>query len=420
MFHDIITQLIYIFVLLGFSFFFSGSEAAFFSINYIIQEKLKKENDIQSSLVYKLLQSPNKLLITILIGNMIVNILATSLLSALAISLAQQAGLPDTLAALLGMVLMTGLLLFFGEITPKLITIKRPVTFAKAFCFLMYLIVIIMRPLSYIFQGFTDFITSKIGGPEKALDTKDIEALIKLGHKEGIINKEEKEMFENVFESREKEVQEIMMPKSKLFSLDSAGPVKELMNQVVKNHFRIVPVYKKGKDNIIGVVHKQDLLPYYFGKPVPLLKKIIKPIIYVPVGKRINDLLKEFQSQQKGFAMIADEFGNTVGFVTIKDVIEAIIGAYKDEYDKEYVLKQKVGRNKYLINGDMKIEEFNQGFNTNFCIPDVTTVNGLLLKHLGKIPKKGEKIIINKFIFTVNSRKGPAVENLLVEKVEGD
>lgn len=404
--------------MLAFSAFFSGSETAYFSINYIVQEKLKKENDIQSSLVCRLLQTPNKLLITILIGNMIVNILATSILSALAIRLAVRAGLPDTVGTVLEIALMTVLLLIFGEITPKLVTVRKPVTFAKLFSFLMYLLVILLRPLSLIFQSFTDLLTKRMGADQDKLKSQDIEAMIKLGHKEGVLNKEEKEMFENVMESREKEVQDVMLPRSKMFSLDGVLPVKELMREIIRSHFRVVPVYRKNKDHIIGVIRRQDLLPFHFSRKIPALKKLLQPVLYVPVGKKINDLLKEFQAQQKNFAIVADEFGNSIGFLTLKDLIEEIIGAYRNEYDKEYVLKRKIGKNKYLVSGDMKIEDFNEIFRTNVCTPDMTTVNGLLMKNFGRIPKKSERIIINKFVFTINSRKGPAVDTVIVEKME--
>ncbi len=348
MISDIYIQIIWIFILLAFSAFFSGSETAYFSLNYLVQEKLKNEKDLKSSLVYNLLKSPNRLLITILIGNMIVNILATAILSGLVIQLSHHFGYKDSLAVGLEIVLMTFILLIFGEITPKLITVKKPLMFARAFSFLIYILVFILRPISFIFQWFTDIITKHIGREDNKLDNSTIEEMIKMGHKEGIINKEERKIFENVMDSIDKKVQDIMIPISKMFLLDIHQPKKRLTDKIINSDFKTVPVYKKSRENILGIIRKQDLLPYYFNRNWPQsFRKLIRPIIYAPPGKKMNDLLKEFQFQKREFCIVADEFGNMIGYVTANDLIDNIIGVYHEECDRECVLKRKIGKNKF-------------------------------------------------------------------------
>ncbi len=410
-------QLIIILVLLGFSAFFSGSETAFFSINYIALQKLKKRKDRATRLVCYLLDRPNSLLITILISNILVNIFAAAIASGIAIETSKQMGLHDYVGTAFAIVVMTLVLLFFGEITPKLIAVKRPIKLARIFSYFIFFFVIILKPFSILFQWFTDFLTKKALKDKSILGNHDIESAIEIGHKEGLIDKDEKEMFENVFESMTKEVQDIMLPAKDMFALDISVPSNKLMQRIISSEYDLIPVYKKNNNQISGVIRKKELLPYHFKLKKSLdIKKLINPVIYVPEGKKIFDLLKEFQNQKLEFAIVVDEYGNLIGFITIDELIEEIVGEYKDEYDKEDIFVRKIGKRKFLIKGDMKIEDFNEEFGTGFLSEESNTVNGLLLEKLERIPKKGEKIVLGNFVFTVSRRKGPAIDTLIMEK----
>lgn len=413
-------HLIKIFLLLCCSAFFSGSETAFFSINYIALQKLKKAKDIRSKIIIRLLNKPNNLLITILISNMLVNIFAAAIASGIMIEIFEKLHLNDFLAVFSSIIIMTLCLLFFGEITPKLITVKRPIKFARIFSYPLLFLVIILRPISFIFQTFTDFLTQKVlKADNNAIDNHDIESMIKIGHKEGIIDKEEKEMFENIFESMSKDVEDIMLPKTKLFALEISSNVKKMVDDILKSHYKLVPIYKDNNDNILGIVRTKDLLPYIFNlKKLTDIKKLITPILYVPEGKKIVDLLKEFQKSKREFAIVVDEYGNCIGFITLDILIEEIVGEYKDEYDREDLFVRQIGPGRFLIKGDMKIEEFNEIFKSDFQSEEANTVNGLIMENLEKIPKKGDKIVLNKFAFSVSRRKGPIIETLIVEKMK--
>ncbi len=409
-------QLIIIFILLGFSAFFSGSETAFFSINYIALQKLKKRKDRISKLVCYLLSKPNNLLITILISNMMVNIFAAAIASGIAIGISKTIGLHDYIGAAFAIVVMTIVLLFFGEITPKLIAVKRPIKFSRILSSFIFFFVIILKPLSILFQWFTDLLTKKAFKDNNALDNHDIESVIKIGHKEGLIDEDEKDMFENVFESMSKEAQDIMLPVKDMFAMDISIPQKKLVPGIISSEYDLIPVYKENDDQIIGVVRKKDLLPYYFNLKKNLnIRKLINPVIYVPEGKKIFDLLKEFQKQKLEFAIVVDEYGNVIGYITIDELIEEIVGEYKDEYDKEDIFVRKIGKRKFLVKGDMKIEDFNEEFKTNFISEEANTINGILLEKLERIPEKGEKIVLGNFIFTVSRRKGPIIDTLIME-----
>jgi len=406
-----------IIILLILSALFSSSESAFFSIDYITREKLKQRKEKSLALVYNLLSIPNRLLITILIGNMFVNIFASSIASALAINIVTKAGLADIIGTSIAIAVMSVLIIMFGEITPKMIAITQPVKFAQKFSYPLGFFIIILRPISIIFQCITDFITNKLikYSPE-SIKEEEIESIIKIGHKEGIIDEEEKAIMENVFESVNKEVSEIMIPRAKLFALNIEKGDKYIIRNIIKHKFTRVLIYKETKDNVVGVIRKKEILPLHFNlKKYKSIKEIIKPVLFVPEHKKINDLLREFQKEKKDFAVVVDEYGGTIGAVTIEDIIEAIMGEYKTDYDQENGIFRKIGKNKYLIQGDMKIEEFNKIFNSELTAESADTISGLIMEYTEKVPSRGEKIIIDSFDFTISKTKGPKILTVIVE-----
>jgi len=413
-------NIIFISILLVLSAFFSGSESAFYSIDYITREKLRKE-DKKSKIIYNLLQHPNKLLITILIGNMFVNILASSLVSGFAITLTSQVGISNILGVSIAITIMSILIILFGEIMPKIIAISKPITFARIFAIPINIVIILLRPVSIIFQYFTDIITNKIiKYSSETMKEEDINSIIKIGHKHGIIDEEEKNIMENVFSSVKKEVSEIMIPRTKLFALNIEKGEKYIIKSIIKNKYSRVVIFKEIRDNIIGIIRKKDILPYYFNlKKANTLKDIIKPVIFVPENKKINDMLREFQKEKKDFAIVVDEYGGTLGGLTIDDIVEEIMGEYQTDYEQENVHLKKIGKDKYIINGDMEIEEFNEIFNASIESEDSDTISGLIMEHTEKIPQTGEKIIIDHFDFTVNKTRGPKILRLMVEVREG-
>lgn len=406
-----------IIILLILSALFSSSESAFFSIDYITREKLKQKKEKSLTLVYNLLSTPNRLLITILIGNIFVNIFASSIASALAINIVTKAGLADIMGTSIAIAIMSILIIMFGEITPKMIAITQPVKFAQKFSYPLGFFIIILRPISIIFQYITDFVTNRlIKYSAETIKEEEIESIIKIGHKEGIIDEEEKAIMENVFESVNKEVSEIMIPRAKLFALNIEKGDKYIIKNIIKHRYTRVLIYKETKDNVVGVIRKKDILPLHFNlRKYKSIKEIIKPILFVPEHKKINDLLREFQKEKKDFAVVVDEYGGTIGAVTIEDIIEAIMGEYKTDYEQDNGIFRKIGKNKYLIQGDIKIEEFNKIFNSNLTAESADTISGLIMEYTEKVPSRGEKVIIDSFDFTISKTKGPKILTVIVE-----
>ncbi len=410
-------QIISIVLLLFLSAFFSGAETAFFSINYITLEKIKNKKDKKLQIIYKLLKYPNKLLITILVGNMTVNILAAALSSALSIQVLNLFNINDVIATSISIVVMTIILLYFGEISPKLISINQPLKVAEKIVYPVLFFIYFLRPVSILFQLVADFITNMFKVDINRVSNNDIESIIKLSHKEGIIDKEEKVMFENIFESLNKEVQDIMHPKTKMFLIDANKSVNTIIKKAINSKYHSIPLYEKSHDNIIGILYKQDIIPIHFKiKSIKSIKEILRPVYYVPEGKYITDLLRDLQQEKNNFAVIVDEFGNSIGFVTLDDLIEEIIGEYNEEYDTDDKFYKKLSDNRYKFKGDAKLEDFNELFGEEFETKDYTTINGFLLDKFQKIPDKNEEIKIGKYLFHIDRVRGPRIESVTVTK----
>jgi putative hemolysin len=414
--HNEFWELIKIIVLLLFSAFFSSSESAFFSIDYVTKEKLKKEKSKSLKLVYKLISNPNRLLVTILVGNMFVNIFASSIASSFSINIFRRIGVSDIIGTTVAIWVMSIVIIIFGEIAPKIIAITVPLNFAKFFAPFLNFIIILIRPVTIVFQLLTDFITNKIikYKPE-TIKEGEISSIIKIGYKEGVLDEKEKNIMENIIENINKPVSEIMIPKFSLFMANINWEKNKIISSILKHNFSRLIVYKNNRDNIIGIIRKKDVIPLVIKNiKIKNLNNLIKPVLFVPENKKINELLKQFQSEKKDFAIVVDEYGITLGAVSIENIIEAIMGKYPAYYSENNIV-QKIGKNKYIISGEMKISEFNEIFKANLKSKNSDTIAGLIIERLEKIPKENEKILIDDFKFTIEKMNGPKIDKIILE-----
>ena len=414
--HNEFWELIKIIVLLLFSAFFSSSESAFFSIDYVTKEKLKKEKSKSLKLVYKLISNPNRLLVTILVGNMFVNIFASSIASSFSINIFRRIGVSDIIGTTVAIWVMSIVIIIFGEIAPKIIAITVPLNFAKFFALFLNFIIILIRPVTIVFQLLTDFITNKIikYKPE-TIKEGEISSIIKIGYREGVLDEKEKNIMENIIENINKPVSEIMIPKFSLFMADINWEKNKIISSILKHNFPRLIVYKNNRDNIIGIIRKKDVIPLVIKNiKIKNLNNLIKPVLFVPENKKINELLKQFQSEKKDFAIVVDEYGITLGAVSIENIIEAIMGKYPAYYSENNIV-QKIGKNKYIISGEMKISEFNEIFKANLKSKNSDTIAGLIIERLEKIPKENEKILIDDFKFTIEKMNGPKIDKIILE-----
>ncbi len=401
------SQIIIFLILLAFSAFFSGSETAFFSINKLLSQKLYNDKNASARRVLALLKHPRRLLITILIGNTLVNVSAASIAALLVIDFAKKVGIGRDLAIFLNVGVVTFMILVLSEVTPKVIAVKSPERFAKNVSFFILLLGYLFFPISYVLDKFMAMMTVSFGitenDKERLLEVEEFQTLLDIGEEQGDLEDEEKEMLHSIFEFGDTSVREIMVPRTDVVCVPHDVSVDELVNVIKsKGHTRI-PVYLETIDQIQGIVNAKDLLTLISekGKEFNILE-LTRPPIYVPESKKIDDLLRLFQEERQHMAIVVDEYGGTSGIVTLEDVIEEIVGEIRDEYDKELPLYRKIDERTYIINAKIDIESLNDLI--DISIPDTDeyeTLGGYILEKTGSLPKVNETIRCNDYLLTM-------------------
>jgi putative hemolysin len=397
--------------LLIFSAFFSGSETAFFSINSIILEKFIDEKSKQALRVVKLLSTPRRLLITILIGNTLVNVTAASIAVILTTRLCDQVGISKEIGIILNVLIVTFLILVISEISPKIFAVKSAATFSKNVSFLISIFYYLFLPFSAIIDKTITLLTNLFNmteaDREKFLKTNEFQALLELGAEQGELELEEKEMIHSIFEFGDTIVREIMVPRTDMVCVPHDAGVDDLIKTIKEKGHTRIPVYKDSIDDIKGLINAKDLLPFIFNtkKPVNLLD-LARPAIFVPESKNIDDLLRLFQKQRQHMAIVVDEYGGTSGIVTLEDVIEEIVGEIRDEYDKEQALYRKMDENSYIVNAKIDIESLNDLIDMNIPISeDYDTLGGFIFDLIGEVPEKEQVIAYKDYEITIKEVK---------------
>ena len=324
--------------LLFLSAFFSGSETAYFSLTPGQLKQYKHAAIKNEKQIYKLMVYPRQLLITIVIGNTMVNITIASLAALLTIRISNYFGLNEQLIVLLDVVVVTFVILILSEILPKVVAVRHPQNFAVKTVFPLTAIYYLLYPVSYGLAKFTQFLQTHSGLSEKRLllTEDELKTLAEVGEEHGMLHKDEKEMIHSIFEFGETIVKEVMIPRTDMVVVDTDTTFTKLMQLVkTKLHSRI-PVYKKEIDNIIGILYVKDLLPYLSKNKTGQfdLEKLARPAYFVPEQKKIDELLREFQEEHIHMALVVDEYGGISGLITLEDIIEEIVGEIQDEYDK--------------------------------------------------------------------------------------
>jgi len=326
-------------VLLFLSAFFSSSETALVSMSRLRVRHLVKQGKSGAKTLKKLKDDPKRLLITILICNNLVNVSASVLATIIAMDLFKN----NAVSYAIG--IMTFLILVFGEITPKTFATYHNRKFSLFVARPIYFLSIILYPLVIVFDGIALFFMKLFGMPKKKkplVTEAEIKTIVELGEDVGAIKKIEEALIKNVFRFDDVEVEDIMTPKNKIFSLDAEKKLKDVIPTLLKKHHTRVPVYRKDPENIMGVVYKSDILDYYVKKKTDLpLRKIMKHAFFISGTSKIDALLKKFLAKHVHIAIVLNENHKLVGIVTLEDVLEELVGEIVDEKEAEK-LKVKV------------------------------------------------------------------------------
>ncbi|WBW99119.1 hemolysin family protein [Oceanirhabdus sp. W0125-5] len=375
---------------------FSSAETSIMGMSIAKIKQMEEVDEKGAKTLKRLKKKLSNILITILIGNNLVNIAATALLTELTVEYFAGAN-----AAIITTVIMTILILIFGEITPKTYASQNPEKVAVKVGSLLEFLDFLFKPISLILKFITNFIIKTLGGDIDHISTfvteEEIRSLVDVGEEEGIVNAQEREMIDGVFDIDEMNVSEIMVPRIDVVAVEESSSLCEILEIIRDYGHSRIPVYKESIDNIIGIIHAKDLLILDIVNmnedDSADISSLMRPAFYVPENKKISDLLVEFKQKKTHMAIILDEFGGTEGIVTIEDVIEEIVGDIFDEYDDEVKLIEKISDKHYIVKGDIDLEEIEELFNVEFPEEEnYGSLGGYIFNTLGRVPLEGDKV----------------------------
>jgi CBS domain containing-hemolysin-like protein len=387
---DILLLLLFI-ACLVLSAFFSSSEIALISITRAKVRTLLNEGRKGSESLAMLKESPNRFLVAILIGNNIVNVAAAAIATAVTVSIFGNIGV----GIATGVVVI--LLLFFGEIGPKIYASRHTERFALA---VAKPVLVLSKILSPVIWGI-EKVTGRFGAPaamgETMVTEEEIKEWIEVGKEEGTIEQEEREMLYSVLEFSDTLTREIMTPRVDVALIEDTKTLNEATQLFNETAFSRIPVFHGSVDNIIGILNIKDVFSTVFsGKRQVPIKELMYDPFFVPETKKIDDLLKELQVRKVQIAIVLDEYGSFVGIVTVEDILEELVGDILDEFDREEPEIQKIGEGVYLVDAKIWVEDLNEELNLNLPVHEsYETIGGLLIDRLGHIPHPGESAHIS-------------------------
>ena len=386
-------------ILILLSGFFSAAEAALSAYRSNYLEKLDEEKHPKTYAVLKRwLKEPNNMLTGIVIGNNIVNILASSIATIVIVNHFGKGGSAVALAT----AIMTILILIFGEITPKLMARNNSAKIAESVSVIIYVLSILLTPAVYILIFISRLVGRILGinmtSPELMITEEDIISYVNVGNAEGIIEEDEKEMIHSIVTLGETNAKEVMTPRTSMLAFEGNKTINEVWDEILENGFSRIPVYNETIDDIIGILYVKDLMEHIKNGDLNLpISEFVRSPYYVPETKSIIEILKELRTLKVHIAMVLDEYGGVVGLVTIEDLIEEIVGEIRDEYDdEEDSFYTKLSDNEYEVDAMTDIETINKDLELELPISeDYESLGGLIVTNLGRICNVDDEVQID-------------------------
>ncbi|SHH00860.1 HlyC/CorC family transporter [Tepidibacter thalassicus] len=394
-------QFLLLFLLLGISSFFSASETALMSLSKIKIRHMTEENIKGADLVNKLIENPNRLLGAILVGNNVVNIGASALATSLFIKLFKENG------AVIATVFMTTLVLIFGEITPKSLAAQKSEEVSLKVSKIISFVVIILNPIVVVFNHLSKFMIKLFGGNpdvhQPFITEEELRTMIDVSHEEGVLEVEEKEMIQNVFEFGDLQVKDAMVQRTDVVAIDIESTYDEIVEIFKEDHFSRMPVYEENIDNIVGILNVKDLVFVEKDKQNFDIKTYMREPFFTFEFKKITELFQEMRQEKVHMAIVLDEYGGTAGIVTMEDLLEEIVGDIEDEFDEEDDEIKIINENEYIVDGSTRITLVNEIVGTNIESEEFDSIGGVLIGQLGRLPEQGEVVEYNNIRFIVES-----------------
>ena len=415
---DMIARLALQVLLFGCSAFFSGSETALFSLSRLDLQKLRRERHPRSETLHALLDEPRRLIISILCGNELVNVAATVNMAGILFELY---GLER--AGLINILVMFPLLLLFGEVTPKTIAASSPIRISTTLVATPLehwsrLITPLRRVVRLVSGGLTTWIVGDERAPENILRVDEFRGVIEDVAEEGVLDATERVLIDNLLEAGETEIVEIMTPRTRIAFLDIDTPVPEMFEQFTALKHPRVPVCRERPDNFLGFLHAEDVLRLTMdGADLNGLRPddVMHPPVVVPPTKNVDEMFDFFQANNARAAIVLNEFGGVEGIITMRDIIKFIFGEISENVSSQAYYKED-DQNVYEVPGDMKLTDFNDLTNFGIEDPRMTTIGGVVFRHLDRLPRSGDIVVVEGYTATVLEMEGHRVASVRIAK----
>ncbi len=408
-----INDLIIMAFLVLMSAYFSATETAFSSMNRTRIKTMAEKGNSKAALAYRLSEKYDKLISTILIGNNVVNIAAASLGTVMFVRSYGDVG------ATISTVVVTVVVLIFGEITPKSIAKDCPERFATFSAPLINVLIWILKPLNLLFSLWKKFVAKllKLENNSK-MSQEELLMLVEEVQQEGSIDRSEGELLKNAIEFTERDVEQILTHRVDLAAVPITATKEEIADMFRQTKFSRLLVYEGNIDKIVGVLHQKD---FYTGRGITekKLKSIITPAIFVMQNENINELLKKLQKEKSHIAVVLDEYGGTYGIVTMEDILEELVGEIWDEHDEVNEFFKKTGENTYRVDASVDFEDFCEFFGIS-DETEMVSLSGWLSEQLGKIPERGDCFEYSNLSVRILAVEGHRVEQISVKVIEED
>jgi putative hemolysin len=406
------TKITILLVLILLSAFFSGVETALFSLSRLRVKHLVRKKVRGARAVEKLKDQPQKLLITILIGNNLANIGASALATSIIFEISRSYAVSITTG------IMTLIILVFGEITPKTLATKHSEQISLIVARPLQFLQTILSPVIFLFEGLTNLLTNLSGQKPKPLVTEDeIETFVTVAEEAGQIKDAEKKMIHRIFRLDDLEAKDVMTPRNKIVAVSADDKVRAIAEVFHTEGYARLPVYKENLDHIKGVVHVIDAQEAILHRENALVGTIVRPILFVPESKKLDSLLKYFQRRKQHIAIVVDDFGTNVGLVTLEDVLEEIVGEIIDETEKIGPTIKRLSSRSFLVQGRADIDEINE--KCGLDLPEEQapySISSYILDKIGRIPKEGDIIRQPKFEIKIKSMEGNSINTVIISR----
>lgn len=406
-----IVKVLVLIVLLICSALISGAEVALFGLSQTNLNEIEEEDTSKGKLIVRLIAKPKKLLATILIANNAINIgivlLFSSIGDILFATIDQTIFGVVSVRFILEVLVATFLILMFGEILPKIYANRNRVQFSHFMALPLRVLDAVFTPLSMPMRSITLFLQDKLGKQKSNFGVDHLSQALELTS-EGDTTKEEQKILEGIVSFGNTDTKQVMRPRIDIFALNEDMKFPEVIQEIKKNGYSRIPVFSENMDNVLGVLYVKDLLSYIDRKSFNWMSLIREPY-FVPENKKLDDLLLEFQEQKKHLAIVVDEYGGTSGIVTLEDIIEEIVGDISDEFDDEDLIFSKLDDYTYVFEGKTTLKDFYRVVKLaddelfEGRKGESETIAGFVLEISGSFPKRGEKVLFNDFVFTVES-----------------